>query len=750
MSIHVRQIKDLKDVRPPLPWEPAAGDEVLAFIDRKVRSDGIGTEALNFVLFEAQQILGRCTNPKSSAQQSTGLVVGFVQSGKTLSFTMLSALAHDCGFGLVVLIAGTKDNLREQTRERLRNDLGLTGSSPAQPWVPLNNPVPGSGEANLLARTVASWAKPNVPKRHKKVCLVTVLKNHQRLRGLRDCLAPLDLSGIPILVIDDEADQASPNTFAAANLSRGTNRNSTTYSEIVSLKAVLPHHSYVQYTATPQANLLMALQDRLSPEFAESVTPGEGYVGGQRLFAGGGNFVHTIPTAEAAATMGSHPNGPPTLSRALAVYLLGAAALEVAERTVTRTMMVHPAQQTQPHKDYLAWITERLDAWRVMAEDPALSPSLDAIFEPAYAELQKTVSDLAPYRALVAQLGSVLQLVQLRDVNSTPSGRAPVDWTACAYWILVGGAKLDRGFTVEGLTVTYMPRGLGDGSADSIQQRARFCGYKEKYLGYCRVYLESGVRLAFEEYVDHEREIHRALDKTRGEPLKNWVRTFVLDASMQPTRRNVIGIPMKEIATDSWLHPKAAHRNASDNAAVIQDFIDLLKKDGAGVPAQRVAPHRFIDLRANSPTNVLFEAVPISLVLERFLQPLTLSDSDDAFVRAGAILALNKIIFDAGEKEMLVDIFVIGNGQSQLRSRDSRSDSINQVFQGHTPNTMDRTKWTYGGDKEFVSELRPTLHLRRFTLKADPTRGLTETRDAAWFALHIPSPLRKRHLLQDN
>lgn len=749
MTIQVRQVTDLKDVRPPLPWEPAAGDEVMSFIERKSRNDGISADALNFVLFEAQQILGRCTNPKTPAQQSTGLVVGFVQSGKTLSFTMLSALAHDCGFGLVILIAGTKDNLREQTRERLRNDLGLTGSSPTRPWLPLNNPMPGSGEANLLATTVANWAKPNVPQRHKKVCLVTVLKNHQRLRGLRDCLASLDMSAIPVLVIDDEADQASPNTFAAANLTRGTNRKSTTYSEIVSLKAVLPHHSYVQYTATPQANLLMALQDRLSPEFAESVTPGDGYVGGQRLFAGGGSFVHTIPPAESAATMGSHPNGPPMLSRALAVYLLGAAALEFAEKTLTRTMMVHPAQQTHPHKDYLAWITERLEAWRAMADDPELAPSLDAIFEPAYAELQKTVPDLAPYGQLVSQLSAVLQLVQLRDVNSTPSGRAPVDWTACPYWILVGGAKLDRGFTVEGLTVTYMPRGLGDGSADSIQQRARFCGYKEKYLGYCQVYLEAGVRIAFEEYVEHEQEIHRALEKTRGQPLKNWVRTFVLDASMQPTRRNVIGIPMKDLATDSWLHPKAAHRDASANAVVVQGFIDVLDRDRRGVPAQQVDPARFVDRRANSPANVLYESVPAEVVLEEFLQRLSLSDGDDAFVRAGAILALNKIIFDAGAKGTLVDVFVIGQGQSQQRSRLAGSDSINQVFSGHAPNTTDRSKWTYGGDKEFVSDVRPTLHVRRFTLKADPARGLDEVRDAAWFALHIPAALRKRHLLQD-
>jgi len=67
---------------------------------------------------------------------------------------------------------------------------------------------------------------------------------------------------------------------------------------------------------------------------------------------------------------------------------------------------------------------------------------------------------------------------------------------------------MDRGFTVEGLTVTYMPRGKGAGNADTIQQRARFLGYKRGYLGLCRVFLESDVQRAFSVYVNHEEHGH--------------------------------------------------------------------------------------------------------------------------------------------------------------------------------------------------------------------------------------------------
>jgi len=743
------QVRQLKDVRPKLPWEPNSGEEAQAFIARKHDKDGIPKDALNFVLFEAQQILGRCVDPTKPAAQSTGLVVGYVQSGKTLSFTTLSALAHDNGFGLIILIAGTKDNLREQTRERVRNDLGIVGTTTLRPWVTLNNPVPGTGEASVLANTVKGWSNPEMAKRHKKVCLVTVLKQHQRLGSLHDCLAALDLSHVPTLLIDDEADQASPNTFAARNLATGTNRSSTTYREILRLKSVLPHHTYVQYTATPQATLLMALQDALSPEFAESVSPGTGYVGGQRFFAGGQNhLVHSIPPAVVAATLANSPAPPPTLVRALTIYLLGACALEAESRMAIRTMMVHPAQQTQPHKDYVAWLDEVLRAWRSMSGDPQLAASLDTLFLPAYVDLQATVPDIAAFGVLMAQLKQVLDLVQLRDVNSTASGRAPVDWTACPYWILVGGAKLDRGFTVEGLTVTYMPRGLGDGSADSIQQRARFCGYKQSYLGYCRVYLEIDVRQAFEEYVEHEQEVHRSLAETRGKRLQEWVRAFVLHASMNPTRRNVIGIPMKELSTESWIYPRAAHRNQASNEPVLVAFLKALEAGYPGTAAQLVDPVRFIDKRATSARNVLHEAVPVDFAIEQFLRQAHFSDDGDAFTKAGSILALTKLSMDAesGGNTALIDVFVMGEGQAQQRSRDN-GDFINQVFQGHFPKTNYRAKMSYGGDRDFHSDVRPTLHVRRLTIKADGS--LPAVADAPWFAIHIPAPLRKRHLLQD-
>src|SRR5207253_10843262 len=120
---------------------------------------------------------------------------------------------------------------------------------------------------------------------------------------------------------------------------------------------------------------------------------------------------------------------------------------------------------------------------------------------------------------------------RILEVN-TRGGQTPtVDWRSAYGWILVGGQAMDRGFTVEGLTVTYMPRGIGVGNADTVQQRARFFGYKGRYLGYCRVYLEPVLSSAFTRYVTHEEDVRgRLIDHARtGQPLSELRRAFLLD-----------------------------------------------------------------------------------------------------------------------------------------------------------------------------------------------------------------------------
>lgn len=735
----------LSSIDPALLWEPVQGSETLSFVAAK-KAEGMAQEALANLVFEAQQILGRCSPPTAASSDATGLVVGYVQSGKTMSFTTLTALARDNGFGLVILIAGTLDNLRVQTRDRLKRDLRVDIGS-ARPWVVVDNPRPGAADA--LISHLRRWLNPSMPANKRRTVIVVVLKNTSRLRALRECFIGLDMAKVPTLVIDDEADQASLNTAAAKNLLTGANKQSASYKQIVELKQALSHHTYVQYTATPQAPLLVSLDDDLSPQFAETLRPGSAYVGGQILFAPGAGYAKTIPSADAGATAQTHKAPPPSLVAAMLVFLLGACAVEESGEIEVRTMMVHPSQQTALHGDYRRWVADALEEWKSMAADEALLAQLKIRFHAPYDDLHTTVGPQMPgFDDLLAHLPSVLMTTSYREVNSTGTGAGPIDWSTSEYWILVGGSKLDRGYTVEGLSVSYMPRPLGVGNADTLQQRARFYGYKRKYLGYCRVYLLQDVLDAFENYVDHEEAIHESLRKTRGHPLGEWKRQFYLDAAMNPTRAGVIGMPLSEIRAEEWLAPKSAQRTKADaasNSLVFDSFVESLGGLAAAVDPSALDPGRYIDKRgASSKRNGLFEAVPIDRAVDALFSRLRFGDPDDAALHAGIVLTLHRIK-ELGEN--FVDVFIIGALEPQTRSK--RGESINQVFSGQSPDkTTDLAKLNYGGDRSFQSAGRVSIQLRRFDLRDDKAAAPTELR-VPWYAVHVPQALAGRLVFQN-
>ena len=269
MTIVVERLGgDERDTR----WGPVTvGPFTKEFIDRKLRQRGApDPEAMDRIVSEAATILGRCVPPSESAGQDAGLVVGYVQSGKTLSFTTVTALARDNGYGMVILLAGTAVALKGQSEDRLTIDLGMAEIQ--HDWSGFENPEPTGDDAADIERVLRSWSNSRSGglKPLRRSVLITVLKHHQRLKNLREVLEGIDLAGIPVLIIDDESDQAGLNAEAWRNMQTGSNDLSTTYRRIVELKAAIPHHTYLQYTATPQAKLLIAVADVLSPSFEKT------------------------------------------------------------------------------------------------------------------------------------------------------------------------------------------------------------------------------------------------------------------------------------------------------------------------------------------------------------------------------------------------------------------------------------------------------------------------------------------------
>lgn len=741
----------LKTVKPPLRWVPEPKDFTTEFLESKSRDpNGPSLDDLmkgpNSVLREAQRILGRCLPPTELAGSETGLVVGYVQSGKTMSFETVISLARDNGYGLVIVLAGTKNNLRDQSEDRLKKDLGIDDGG--DHWYHLSNPA--KAKRTQIESKVAAWRR----KSSKKSLLITVLKHGGHLEKLAAVLQLVSLDKVPALIIDDESDQASLNTQAARvrNGLAAVNAMSATYERILDLRAVLPHHSYLQYTATPQANLLLAQTDLLNASFAELVTPGDAYTGGHSFFKGAAGLIEEIPAAQ-VPTLRAPLTGPPkTLLKALRYFLLVAAHHSLTRKKGltskdrNRSMMVHPAVTTASHRVYKNWVDKALKGLKsfIQTEHETKPDDVAARFAVEYDLLMQTYPAIRPLSELVTVMAEdVLDDLNCVEVNGTPDAEKKVNWKGTRYWILVGGAKLDRGYTVEGLCVTYMPRPLGTSpAADTLQQRARFFGYKKAYLGLCRVFVQQTIRAAFTEYVEHEDFVRSALEENRGKPLREWRRDFILTQLLKPTRPNVVGLATRRIPVDGWLVLSVLQRDSGAvlaNRALLDAVHQKWRAAYGPVVNASVFPH-LAPAKGPSPNDVI-EGVPLPAVLGDFLLQIQVKDPRDAEEHNATLVALGSLL--SKDDSLKVDVFLMNGLTPGYRSRDEGRGvaashpfaPINQYFSQSAGSV---------NDKSFCSGDRISLQLRRFDLgHIVRNSSQADIVNVTWFALHFPSRLKK-------
>lgn len=745
-------IKILKTLKPPLRWVPEKKDITEEFLQSKSK-DPNGpsyedlTDGVKSVLQEAQRILGRCLPPTDPAGRETGLVVGYVQSGKTMSFETVISLARDNGYGLVIVLAGTKNNLRDQSEDRLKKDLGIDDGDN---WYHYSNPTANS--KTQIDDKIVAWKK----KPTKKAILITVLKHGGHLDTLATLIKKLSVADVPALIIDDESDQASLNTQAAKIRSGkvAPSEMSTTYEKICALRDVLPHHSYLQYTATPQANLLLAQTDLLNASFAELVTPGEAYTGGKSFFGKNTPLVKEISPEEVPSPTNTLTASPKSLLSALRYFLLACAHHALTrerKKDRNRSMMVHPAMLTTSHTHYMEWLEKSLKTLKSFVERQYKVKPDDVArrFQTEYDSLKKTHPKIKPLDdLLVAMVDEVFGELNHVVVNGTKDAEKKIDWKATPYWILVGGAKLDRGYTVEGLCVTYMPRPLGTSpAADTLQQRARFFGYKRAYLGLCRVFVQKNVSEAFAEYVEHEEFVREALESSRGKPLIDWRRDFVLTSMLKATRANVVGLGTRRIPADGWMVPDVLQRDddaAKANRALLA-YVQKKWTAAYGAPVNAAEFPQFKGVKDSSPHFVL-EPIPLKAVLEDFLLEVKVKDPSDAEEHSAMLIAIAALL--RKKPDLNADVFLMNNLIAGYRTRDAgrgvdakhRFAPINQYFSQSAAAVNDRS---------FCSAERVSLQLRRFNLgTTQRDSGSADIKDVTWFALHVPTELRKDLLIE--
>ena len=656
-----------------------------------------------------------------------------------MSFEIATALARDNGFQMVIIVAGSSNPLLDQSTGRLRGDLRLDDSGRARRWIHLQNPEHDDSLIQTLRDVFEDWRDEGTPDEYKMTVLVTVLKHYRRLGSLTELVQSVGVQGVPVLIIDDEADQASLNTQVAQG------EESTTYRRLMALREALPLHSYLQYTATPQAPLLISIVDSLSPNFVEVLTPGDAYVGGRDFFSDNQSLVRTIPPGDVPTNANPLPEPPDSLLEALRIFMVGVAAgLMQGGNRGNRSMLVHPSHLTAQHQEYYNWVREIFEDSKSILGLPDADPDKQELIEElraAYDELAETVEDgLPPFDELAPTFRFAFRRTRLLEVNAR-GGRTPeVDWGSAYGWILVGGQAMDRGFTIEGLTVTYMPRGIGVGNADTVQQRARFFGYKRGYLGFCRVYLEQGTHRAFQRYVEHEEDMRGQLEDIRdsGRSLNDWKRAFVLDTALRPCRHNVLEFDyIRGRFSDAWVAPRVILETdvvVQANRRAVADFLEVTPFE-----ANEGHPDRTDTQRHDV-------AIDLSMrdVMERLLIPMRITSSRDSQRITGLLLQLSRALEEDPDEPCTV--YRMSPVTGRARGIDA-SGKVTNLFQGQAPvNPPARRGEVYPGDQAIREDDQVSVQIHMLDLTRD---GAVVSENVPVLAVWVPARLAVGWIDQD-
>ncbi len=523
---------------------------------------GWQAEPLNDLDVATSKVIERLADPaQAEARQSKGLVVGYVQSGKTANFTGVAARAIDAGYRLVIVLTGMVEMLRQQTQRRI--DFELVGRENILRGIDPNDAdlmaeVDYQDDPDWDTRCISHGLLPSSSGYPDVVRLTTHAKDYEKLKvGIvaldyekqdksRPLHDPVNLYGasarllvvkkndkvlaklvkdlkrisgtlgeIPALIIDDESDQASVNTTNPKNWKADTpeREDRTTINRLIAqLLGLLPRAQYVGYTATPFANVFVDpsdVEDIFPKDYVIALDRPPGYMGAR-------DFHDLAPDMEGVEKTLYNSNEKcfvrdvrPTVAdpdaelRAAIDSFVLAGAIKLYRQSVVpnlnfkhHTMLVHESVKQTEHA---ALASKIASIWLSAAySSPTglnrLQQMYDSDFVPVSTARQGGPLPEA-FDALVPFVGETVARVTQNGANPVivvngdkDMGNEDVAFDKRSVWrILVGGTKLSRGFTVEGLTTSYYRRKTMQGA--TLMQMGRWFGFRNHYSDLIRLYI---------------------------------------------------------------------------------------------------------------------------------------------------------------------------------------------------------------------------------------------------------------------
>lgn len=560
-------------------------------------------------------------NPKeklSKQRKRYGLVLGDVQSGKTSTYSGLICKAADAGVKVVILLAGITENLRQQTQERIEEDIvGLTirtdnfhNNQPTNVGV---GTLPGwenkvttftlyEDDFNMArAKSMSSIGS------QKSIVLFVVKKNvpvlthlHEWLTGSNQHLNADGKLPYSLLLIDDEADNASINTKDSTLDPTATNR------KIREICEVFMDSNYVGFTATPFANIFinpetdeeMVTADLFPKDFIYVLPTPDPYIGAQKIFGqpskehpnyGSCSYmldncyitdikeltnaeIHNLtePQLNEGPIYFKHQKTwrgqlPSSLIESVRCFYLANAIrdLDINQQLSPRTMLINVSRYVGVHsylkKEIDQLVTNDYKEIRInfsVDHDKnvknELYMELHRLFEIHYSSCGHTWEEVGAKNSLLR--GEKPKVIVVNGTKESREDTPDYKRNPSLRLIAVGGFALSRGLTLKGLSTSYFYRNTS--TYDVLMQMGRWFGYRPNYEKVCRIWITNTSANWYREIAEATEELKSELAHMQS--LELTPRDFGLrirrdDTALEITARNKMRKAGKyEIRTTFW------------------------------------------------------------------------------------------------------------------------------------------------------------------------------------------------------
>lgn len=564
----------------------------------------------------------QCTNEQLNNNM---LLVGKVQSGKTSNLELFTAIAIDNGFNLIVIYGGYDNTLLAQTMNRFKrtfdipNDLNYND----------NMPVVFSSDDSAQLLAVDNEIIEDLVEANKPIFIIS-MKRPSAMTKVNDLLSRIDKTRLNAFIIDDEGDQASLNTRKNKESDA-----SATYAAIVNMKTQLNDPLYLSVTATPQANIFLNDYSALRPDSVRLIEPGKGYCGVESYHLYDSEKIEIVATNEQQQL----DDGilPDSIKTSINHYIIASAILK-KKGISSSDMIIHSHRNVSQHSIIYRLVSNYIQQFRDILEygSSADLNSMNNEFKKTYKRLfTDSVKDQFMFDSLINEFPNIINRIYIILKNSGGHVTQSTE-SFRKHKIYIGGDLLQRGVTFAHLTTTYFTRWAMDGgNMDTNLQRARWFGYREKYIDVCKIFTTESISREFTTLSEMETDLWEQFYSIQnGEIGISDILIQAENTKQRPTRKNVADYNTISFK-NRWVKQRVGVFDSSQinyNNKTVNDLIDSLEWNDTSVGRKDNKKTAEFAIVSKNNLKTLINQMQLIFDLEPFekkpLEDLILSDDD--------------------------------------------------------------------------------------------------------------------------